>query len=128
MKSNNFELLKKEAVEVIKQVGNKEKKVLNFINILLSKINSNVSVRKNMSIASFKTLLVNSESLEEFKQFLSTIDINKDYHICDNKMLKEDIEYNEKYKNDNLEEYIEYKNHLESRVKLKENLYIIEYQ
>lgn len=125
MKNNNFEVLKKELTELTEDLTNNEKKVINFINTILLKFGSNLTVRKNMSICSFQTLILNSATIEQFKSYLSKLDVNKDYSILDGKTLKEDIIFNEKYKNDDIEEYELYKKFLNGAIKFNDNLYII---
>lgn len=126
--NNNFEALKNEVKELVKTISTNETAIINYINTLLEKFNSKLSVRKNMSIGSFERLLVNSSNVEEFKTFLNRLDVNKEYEIKDLAELNDDIEFNEECKNDDLEQYELYKNFLDSRVKLNDNLFIIEYK
>jgi hypothetical protein len=108
--NNKFEELKKETVELIEgSLVTNEKGVLKFINTILEKCNSKLNVRKNMSIQSFRYLLLNSASFEEFQTHLNKLDVNKDYAIYDLKTINEDIQYNEECKEDNIEDYEQYK-------------------
>lgn len=128
---NNFEILKIETSQLIKNqlTACNEKTVINFINTILSKFNSQLEVRKNMSIASFETLLLNSNTPEEFQKHLLMLDVNKDYEIESAEGIKESIEFNETYVKEveGIEAYNIQKKFLDSRIQLNENLFIIEY-
>lgn len=122
---NNFEILKNEfKVLINKSLTEKEKELLNFINTILINFDSNLKVRKNMSINSFTTLLLNSQTAEDFKKYLNILDVNKDYLILDAEGFKEEICFNEEYKKDDIEEYKLYKKFLDGNIKIN-NLYII---
>jgi hypothetical protein len=129
--NNNFEQLKNEVCEVIEsKLSGNEKTVINFINTILSKFNSSLTVRKNLSIGSFKTLLNNSSSAEEFQNYLNRLDSNKEYEINSLQDINEAYEFNEEYTKGyekNVQGYEEYKKFLDSRIQFNENLFIIEY-
>lgn len=129
--NNNFEQLKNDVCEVIEsKLSGNEKTVINFINTILSSFESKLTVRKNLSIGSFKTLLINSSSAEEFKKYLNRLDSNKEYEINDLQGINEAYDFNEEYTKDyekNMQGYEEYKKFLDSRVQFNENLFIIEY-
>lgn len=129
--NNNFEQLKNEVCEVIEsKLSGNEKTVINFINTILSKFNSSLTVRKNLSIGSFKTLLNNSSSVEEFQNYLNRLDSNKEYEINSLQDINEAYEFNEEYTKGyekNVQGYEEYKKFLDSRIQFNENLFIIEY-
>jgi hypothetical protein len=125
----NFETLKNKVVELIEsKLSTNEKAVINYINTLLEKFGSKLKVRKNMSIKSFRNLLVNSSSVEDFKELISKLDINKDYEIEDIEGLNEAIVFNEEYYGKGTEDYKQYKAWLDSRIKLNDNLFMIEYK
>ena len=127
--NNNFEQLKKEVCEVIQnKISDNEKAVINLINTILSKFGSSLTVRKNMSIASFKYLICNSSTPEEFKEYLNRLDSKKEYEIMDRNELNESMQFNEEYyKEDDIESYEQYKKFLNTRIKFNDNLYVIEY-
>lgn len=126
--NNNFEALKIEVEELIENnLTNNEKGVIDFINTTLSKFDSKLTVRKNMSIDGFKTLLLNSNTPEQFKGYLSKLDTNKDYSILDDNTLKESFAFNEECKNDDIEKYELYKRFLEGHIKFNDNLYVAQY-
>ncbi|MBD5589130.1 hypothetical protein [Clostridium botulinum] len=125
---NKFENLKIEIKELIENdLINNENGVIDFINTTLLNFNSKLTVRKNMSIDSFKTLLLNSATPEQFKNYLNKLDVNKDYSILDAKGYKEDIAYNEISKVDDIEDYELYKRFLSGAIKFNDNLYVIPY-
>jgi hypothetical protein len=127
--NNNFEVLKNEVVELIEsKLSTNEKAVINYINTLLEKFGSKLTVRKNMSVKSFRILLTNSSSAENFKELISKIDINKCFEIEDLEGLKEAEEFNEEYYGEGTEEYKQYKAWLDSRIKLNDNLFMIEFK
>lgn len=127
---NNFEMLKKDTKDLIENgLSNNEKGVLAYINTILEKFESELSVRKNLSIGSFKTLLLNSTTIEDFRSYLNILDANKEYEIDTFQDINEAIHFNEVfYKNENkIEEYEEYKKFLDSKIKLNDNLFMIEF-
>jgi hypothetical protein len=125
--NNNFEVLKNEVCEVIEtNLSNNEQSVLKFLNTILTKFESNLTVRKNMSISGFKNLLCNSLTVEDFKIYLNRLDSNKCYEIDTLEDYNEAIQFNEEYKED-AEAYEQYKKFLDSKIKFNDNLYIIEY-
>ena len=70
--NNNFEILKTEATNSIdKQIRSNYKEVVKFINNFLLKFESNLKVSNNFSIASFKTLLINSSTPSDLINNLS---------------------------------------------------------
>lgn len=126
--NNDFEMLKKKTKDLIENgISNNEKGVLKYINTILEKFGSKLSVRKNMSIGSFENLLYNSNTIEDLKTYLDMLDINKDYEIDTLQDIKEAIHFNEVFYKDKIKEYEEYKKFLDSRIKLNDNLFIIEY-
>ncbi|MBZ9693369.1 hypothetical protein [Clostridium sp. M14] len=121
----NFEMLKNKFKGLINEsLTEKEKELLSFINTILINFDSDLKVRKNMSINSFATLLLNSQTAEDFKKYLNILDVNKDYLILDAEGFKEEISFNEEYKKDDIEEYKLYKKFLDGNIKIN-NLYII---
>jgi hypothetical protein len=125
--NNNFEVLKSEVCKVIEtNLSNNEQSVLKFLNTILTKFESNLTVRKNMSISGFKNLLCNSLTVEDFKIYLNRLDSNKCYEIDTLEDYNEAIQFNEEYKED-AEAYEQYKKFLDSKIKFNDNLYIIEY-
>lgn len=125
--NNNFEVLKNEVCEVIENnLSSNEQSVLKFLNTILTKFESNLTVRKNMSISGFKNLLCNSLTVEDFKTYLNRLDSSKCYEIDTLEDYNEAIQFNEEYKED-IEAYEQYKKFLDSRIKFNDNLYVIEY-
>jgi HD superfamily phosphohydrolase len=129
--NNNFEVLKNEVCKVIENnLSNNEQSVLKFLNTILIKFESKLTVRKNMSIKDFKNLLCNSSTSEDFKNYLNRLNANKCYEIDTLEDYEEAIAFNEEYTKDyekNIEAFEQYKKFLDSKVKFNENLYIIEY-
>ena len=125
--NNNFEILKKETSDIVKNyIGTNVKMVLDYLNTISKKFNSSITVRKNMSVNSFVILLNNSSTAEEFKAILNQLDTIKDFEIYDKITLQEDIEFNEKYKDD--KDYETMKEHYNSAIQLNDNLFVIEYK
>lgn len=120
-----FEILKNETSELIENnLCNNEKEVIIFLNTILSKFGSNLTVRKNLSIASFRNLLCNSESPDVFKEYLNRLDVKKEYEIETAEGYKESIEFNSDITEPTYEIMQKF---LNSAIKFSENIIVMEY-
>lgn len=130
--NRQFQTIKEELEERISSRFLNEKEKIQFCNDILLDLDSKLTVRKNMSIGSFRRLMANSSTLEEFKKYLNKLDVNKDYEIQDKKGIEVELNYLEYMKKHEKhegheEEYQEYKRFLDGAVKLNNNLYVILY-
>lgn len=124
--NDNFKKLQIEVKNITKDMNNKnEKSILNFMNTTLKKLGSKLTVRKNLNIISFLNLFLTVENPEQLQDALNKLDYKKEYEIFTGESLIKEKKLNEEFSED--EDYIMYKNWLNSATLLINNLYVIEY-